>query len=134
MDERKPSDLAERVVVRTPNGMRERLNDLARQNGRSANAEAVKALEAWLFPQNQAAPARFALPDRLLDLVSRAAKRNHRSVFDEIVDRLTSTFTDAPTEGGLDLRAEIRDAMQKAVEDLLADPERLKLIGARPTP
>lgn len=39
-----PSDLAEKIVVRLPNGMRDRLADVARANGRSVNAEVVARL------------------------------------------------------------------------------------------
>lgn len=129
MDDRKPSDIADRVVVRTPEGMRERLNELARVNGRSANAEAVKALEAWLLPGHQTEPAFVRLTDELWHKVSRAARDNKRGVVDEILVRLAATFDEGPNEGGSSLRAEIRSAMHEAVEDLLSDPERLRRLG-----
>ena len=122
----------DKIILRLPDGMRERLNELARQNGRSANAEAVQALQAWLLPDHQVEPAFIRLTDEMWHRVSRAARDNQRSVVVEVVERLASTFSDEPAQSGLDLRTEIRSAMQEAVEDLLADPERLRRLGYPP--
>jgi hypothetical protein len=43
-----PSSTAERIIVRLPDGMRDRLADLAKLNNRSTNAEVVVALQRWL--------------------------------------------------------------------------------------
>ena len=45
MSEKFPSRLAEKIVVRLPDGMRDRLAAAAKVNGRSANAEVVARLE-----------------------------------------------------------------------------------------
>lgn len=133
MTDSRPAATLDKVILRLPDGLRDRLNELARVNGRSANAEAVQALQAWLFPQNRGTPTFFALPDELLDMISRAAKRSHRSTHEEIVARLTDTFDEEPSESspeaGLDIRSEIRSAMYEAVEDLLADTDLMKRLG-----
>ncbi|MGI3899791.1 MAG: Arc family DNA-binding protein [Janthinobacterium lividum] len=135
MDSKKPSDLAERVVVRTPEGMRERLNDVARQNGRSANAEAVKALEAWLAHDPETEPAFVRLPERLRERVTSSASLAGRSVLEEIAIRLADSFgpVASPHIGSeqTELRAEIRDAVHEAIEGLLGNPEKLKLLRIR---
>lgn len=43
-----PSRLAEKIVVRLPDGMRDRLKTRAEANGRSVNSEVILALQAWL--------------------------------------------------------------------------------------
>ncbi|WP_375597562.1 Arc family DNA-binding protein [Devosia sp. Naph2] len=43
-----PSDIADRFIVRLPEGMRERLKDEAAKNGRSMNSEIVSRLEMTL--------------------------------------------------------------------------------------
>ncbi|WP_281502989.1 Arc family DNA-binding protein [Ancylobacter crimeensis] len=43
-----PSDLADKVMLRLPDGMRDRLAEAARENGRSMNAEIVSRLEKSL--------------------------------------------------------------------------------------
>lgn len=48
MSERFPSDATARLVVRCGDDLRDRINALAKTNGRSANTEAIKALEAWV--------------------------------------------------------------------------------------
>ena len=132
MDNKKPSDLANRVVVRTPDGMRQRLNDLARANGRSANAEAIKAFEAWLDHGGEAYPAYARLPETLRQRIEAAAGLNGRSLLDEITARLGDSFAPVAArhvEGEhISLRAEIRDAMHEAIEGLIADPEKLKAL------
>lgn len=40
-----PSDTQDRFIVRLPDGMRDRIAELAKQNGRSMNTEVVKRLE-----------------------------------------------------------------------------------------
>ena len=122
----------DKIIVRLPDGMRERLNELASVNGRSANAEAVQALQAWLLPGHQVEPAFVRLPDELWHKLSRAARDNKRGVVAEILARLAGTFDDGTEEGGISLRAEIRSAMHEAIEDLLADPEMLKRLGYAP--
>ena len=49
-----PSRLAEQFVVRFPNGMRDRIADEAKANGRSMNAEIVHRLQASFDAPNQA--------------------------------------------------------------------------------
>ena len=126
----------DKIILRLPDGLRDRLGELAKANGRSANAEAVKALEAWLLPNPQIEPAFVRLTDELWIKVGRAAKRSRRSIVQEIIDRLAGTFSDDRPEGiageGIDLRAEIRNAMNEAIEGLLADPEKLKRLGYTP--
>ena len=132
MDDKKPSDLANRVVVRTPDGMRQRLNDLARSNGRSANAEAIKALEAWLGHGDEAQPAYARLPELLRQKIETAASLNGRSLLDEIAARLADSFAPVAArhvEGDhISLRAEIRDAMHEAIEEMITDLEKLKAL------
>jgi hypothetical protein len=43
-----PSEMQERIIVRLPDGMRDRLAELAKSNNRSVNAEVVNCLEALL--------------------------------------------------------------------------------------
>ena len=43
-----PSEMQERIIVRLPDGMRDRLAELAKSNNRSVNAEVVSCLEALL--------------------------------------------------------------------------------------
>ena len=123
----------DKIILRLPDGLRDRLGELAKANGRSANAEAVKALEAWLLPNSQTEPAFVRLTDELWSKVGKAAKKSRRSIVEEIIARLDGTFSDRPPEGapgeGVDLRAEIRIAMQEAVQGLLSHPERLKQLG-----
>lgn len=125
--------MLDKIIVRLPDGLRDRLGELAQVNGRSANAEAVKALEAWLLPDAQTEPAFVRLTDELWRKLGRAAKRNKRGIVDEIIDRLTGTFSDLPThnlsESDLDLRAEIRTAVHEAMQGLFSSPEKLERIG-----
>jgi hypothetical protein len=44
-DSRRPSDLADKMMMRLPPGMRERIADAAKVAGRSMNAEVVARLE-----------------------------------------------------------------------------------------
>lgn len=126
----------DKIILRLPEGMRDRLNELARVNGRSANAEAVQALQAWLLPDHQFEPAFVRLTDELWQKVGHAARHHKRGIVEEIVERLAGTFADEPAEGvtggSPNLRAEIRSAMHEAVEGLLADPERLRRLGYTP--
>ena len=137
MTDSRPALSLDKVILRLPDGMRDRLNELARVNGRSANAEAVQALQAWLLPDHQIESAFVRLIDEMWHKVRRAARRNKRGVVEEILHRLASTFQDEPAGGStsesLDLRAEIRSAMHEAVEGLLANPERLKRLGYTPS-
>ena len=55
-DDLYPSQKADRIMVRLPEGMRDRLNAAAKANGRSANAEVVLALDAWLSAERSIAP------------------------------------------------------------------------------
>ncbi|MGI4769971.1 MAG: Arc family DNA-binding protein [Janthinobacterium lividum] len=136
MDDRKPSDLVDRIVVRTPDGMRDRLNEVARANGRSANAEAVKALDAWLTQDTQVERVFVRLPERVRERVDAAARLNGRSALDEIVARVADSFSPIASHHGesaqLHLRAEIRDAMHEVIEGLIGDPQKLKLLGYTP--
>ena len=52
----------ERIIVRLPDGMRDKIADLADRNGRSMTAEVVKALDHWL-----------GRSDRLEDLETRVS-------------------------------------------------------------
>ena len=128
--------MLDKIIVRLPDGLRDRLGELAQINGRSANAEAVKALEAWLLPDPQKEPAFVRLTDELWHKLGRAAKRNKRGIVDEIIDRLAGTFSDPPrynlSESDLDLRAEISTAVHDAMESLLSNPEKLRRIGRTP--
>jgi len=45
-----PSQELEKIIVRLPEGMRERLSEVAKANNRSVNAEVVARLEQGLFP------------------------------------------------------------------------------------
>ena len=56
-----PSDLAERFQVRMPTGLRDRIAEAAKGNGRSMNSEIVARLEASL-----AKPAGPGSPDEIL--------------------------------------------------------------------
>lgn len=136
MSDPRPARDLDKIILRLPDGLRERLGELARVNGRSANAEAVKALEAWLLPHRQVEPAFMRLTDELWDKAGRAAARNKRGIVEEIIARLEVSFADPHIEdlpdNAVDLRAEIREAMHEAVEGLLADPERLRRLGYAP--
>ena len=48
MSKAPPSRTADRIIVRLPDGMRDRIASRARENERSATAEVVAALDAWL--------------------------------------------------------------------------------------
>lgn len=43
-----PSETADRYIIRFPDGMRERIKELAEKNGRSMNAEIIARLEESL--------------------------------------------------------------------------------------
>lgn len=44
-DSRRPSDLADKMMMRLPPGMREKIAEAAKDSGRSMNAEVVARLE-----------------------------------------------------------------------------------------
>ena len=67
MAEKYPSELAEKIVVRLPDGMRGRLTEAAKENRRSVNAEVVAALERWLSDQGGSSTPE-ALPVVKLDI------------------------------------------------------------------
>ncbi len=54
MAERKPypSEQQDRLIVRFPDGMRDRIATLAKANGRSMNAEIISMIETW-FSQTE---------------------------------------------------------------------------------
>lgn len=52
-----PSDVADKVLVRMPDGMRDRLKALGKANNRTLNAEIVARLEASMSQQPQAHPS-----------------------------------------------------------------------------
>jgi hypothetical protein len=60
-----PSRTADQYVVRFPDGMRDRIAEVARANGRSMNAEIIARLEASFSP-----PPSLPIPKELLALVS----------------------------------------------------------------
>jgi plasmid stability protein len=138
MTNSRPAVSPDKIMLRLPDGLRDRLNELARVNGRSANAEAVQALQAWLLPEHQTESAFVRLTDELWHKVSRAAQKNKRGVVEEIMDRLTRTLSeDAPMsllENGPDIRTEIRNAIFDAVEALISDPGKLKLLTENLSP
>lgn len=52
-EEKYPSELADRFIVRFPAGMRDRIAEEARKNGRSMNSEIIARLEASFEHQAQ---------------------------------------------------------------------------------
>lgn len=71
-----PSELQDRFIIRFPEGMRDRIAEVAKGNGRSMNAEIVARLEASFTPPSPSGlPPEFmaeieALLDRKLGLVA----------------------------------------------------------------
>lgn len=126
----------DKMVIRLPDGLRDRFAELARANGRSANAEAIKAFEAWLDHGGEGFPAYARLPEGLRQRIEAAAGLNGRSLLDEIAARLADSFAPVAERHveveHISLRAEIRDAMHEAIEGLIADPEKLKALRGSP--
>lgn len=66
-----PSRTADKIMIRLPDGMRERLTAAAEEAGRSVNAEVVARLEASFVRDEEAAAARETIEDhdmRIRDL------------------------------------------------------------------
>jgi hypothetical protein len=91
MSDRYPSQLAEKIVVRCPDGLRDQIAALARANGRSANAEAVMALEAWVRNSSVS-----GMPAAMLDRLSLAFAQALESdpELGPIIQRAKSANTD----------------------------------------
>lgn len=56
MPEKYPSELADRFIVRLPDGMRDRISEAAKAAGRSMNAEIVSRLQSTFEPHLRMSP------------------------------------------------------------------------------
>lgn len=56
-----PSEMQDRFIVRLPDGMRDKIAELAKQNSRSMNAEIVARLERSLYPASDEESAMAAI-------------------------------------------------------------------------
>ncbi len=91
MDEKR--QLADKFMLRLPNGMRERIKGAAEENGRSMNAEIVRVLERE-FPPPQPDSETQALLDTL-DAMPKEA------VLDFLNDWLSKNVSDQDIEDGI---------------------------------
>lgn len=66
-----PSDRAEKFVVRFPDGMRDRIREVAERNNRSMNAEIIARLEASFDPSQGSAGF---LGDSIHDILGRSTR------------------------------------------------------------
>ena len=123
MSEPYPSRLLDRFVIRLPDGMRERIAELAKSSGRSMNAEIVVRLERSLKGND------LVLPAPVREALVLAAQENGRSVGDEILERLLATLAHPEVLGhraeGLTQKELVKGLSQlltiKDVETILRD-------------
>jgi plasmid stability protein len=104
-EDKYPSELADRFMVRMPDGMRAKLADAAKRNNRSMNAEVVARLQASFEPA----------PDWQIDAINAAAARN--------IEAATTV-----------IRAEYEQLMRDMREEVAAMTSRPKLKIDRAAP
>lgn len=103
---------AEQVMVRLPDGMRERLKDIAAVNGRSMNAEIIERLE-----QSFKDWPKINLPAKLIARIQRARIDRRMSLEREIEDIVINTIEKAlPDQGAL--HGELLDILYSALEEV----------------
>jgi len=80
-----PSEMADRFIVRMPDGMRDKIAEAAKTNNRSMNSEVIARLEASFDPAISEAGA---LRDELLDMLA-ISKRQA-----DMIDKLMAMLPD----------------------------------------
>lgn len=89
-----PSDQADKVLVRMPDGMRDRLKDAAKANNRTMNAEIVARLEQSFKQEEEEFGLAFrsaVLEDEIKSLEAKLGKKLGASpTADEIADKVAS--------------------------------------------
>ena len=89
MSKTPPSRTADKLIVRLPDGMRDKVAAAAKAKDRSSTAEVVFALEAWLDP---IAPFPLRMPLDLRRRIEKAAAAHKYSMNSEIVDTLSEYY------------------------------------------
>ncbi len=91
-----PSDNVDKLLLRFPEGMRDRIKDAAKKSGRSMNAEVVHRLANSLdHPRFE--DFALGLGEELDFDLMLAAEQSGRSLRDELIYRLKQTLTHQPT-------------------------------------
>lgn len=124
-----PSDLQDQFMLRMPAGMRERLKDAAKDNGRSLNAEIVLRLEGGI-ERTEDGRVSVWLPDELLQRVFEEAEWRKSDLETIILEAVENAFPYVPTFGEYvqSVRADVESDGSEAPEALrehLAETERL---------
>lgn len=70
---------SDKIIIRLPAGMRDRLHEIAEHNGRSMTAEVVEALQDWISREDREA----SLADTV-DRIERLVFENNRMVAEQV--------------------------------------------------
>lgn len=116
-----PSQVAEKYVVRFPEGMRDRIAEAAKANNRSMNSEIVARLEeSFSPPANNDANTLFALAQLQYNLVEERTKLYQARLF--LVEFATTTEDLlAQAEKGIELKRDFVKIFSRQIERALTE-------------
>lgn len=123
--QRTSSRTADKFVVRLPDGMRERIAEVAHGHHRSMNSEIIARLKRSLEGEDVGGDVfTVYLPDSLRAEIEPLAQDNDRSVIGEVLYRLKRLIT---TDKLADEQGRMIGILQRRIEDLEA---QLQIKGA----
>lgn len=129
-----PSQVADKYVVRFPDGMRDRIAEAAKANNRTMNAEIVARLEASFEPKAEVAWS--LRVDARANNVAIETTRSHLFAVQSQLDRLTDELSAVQSKGADRKRAEELEERREVahtewvrlsnlLQDLLTESRRL---------
>jgi hypothetical protein len=112
---------SDKIIVRLPEGMRQYLSEVAARNGRSMNAEVVRALEIYFVNEYASPKESQSDATTLKDLADQMEKQHH-----EFMQLITQGNELAlPESKGYRLSAGLETAIRDLVEQIFQHPEFL---------